>query len=55
MKGTNEIHVNQATMIEALQEYFDERYEPSIEVTTVRAAQNNEYVVVVKEKEPRTP
>lgn len=35
MLGRNTITLNQATVIEALQEYFDKRYTPKIKVASV--------------------
>ena len=43
MKGTNTLFLNQATMIEALQEYFDKRYEPKISVISVKEGLSNSY------------
>jgi len=39
MKGNNSIEMNQATLIEAVQEYFDKRWSgPPQEVMSVRAS-----------------
>lgn len=39
MKGNNTLSLNDATLIEALQEYFDKRIKPHIEVTGVDKVQ----------------
>ena len=43
MIGLNKIEINQATMIEAIQEYMDKRYTPKIKVTKVVGAVINNY------------
>lgn len=35
MRGNNTLQLNKATLIEALQEYFDKRYNPNIKVLNV--------------------
>lgn len=55
MKGNNVFTLNQATMIEAVQEYLDKRYSPKVNVATVRAntsgtyGQEGTFIVDVKE------
>lgn len=43
MKGSNEIHINQATMIEAMQEYFNKRYNPNFKILNVKGTVINGY------------
>ncbi len=43
MIGNNEIKINQATMIEAIQEYFDKRYTSKIKITKVTGSTINNY------------
>lgn len=43
VKGKNTLTLNTATMIEALQEYFDKRLSPKIKVETVASAGNPGY------------
>ena len=58
MKGSNELRLNGATLIEALQEYFDKRYAPKIKVISVEQAPSpygNEFSVKVESvSEPTT-
>ena len=53
MKGSNKLILNSATVMEALQEYFDKRSVKDFnEVTSFYAgAGTGEFVVIVKEKE----
>ena len=51
MKGTNTLTLNGATLIEALQEYFDKRITPNIKVVSVSADQsNNTFRVPIEER-----
>lgn len=43
MKGNNELHLNDETLIEALQEYFNKRYTPTPKVESVRLGENKGY------------
>lgn len=43
MIGNNEFNLNQATIIEALQEYLDKRYTPKVKVICVKATTVNGY------------
>lgn len=43
MKGSNEIYINQATMIEAMQEYFNKRYTPHFKILSVKSIVINNY------------
>jgi hypothetical protein len=53
MRGTNTLRINNVTMMEALQEYFDARYKPKLKVTGARATQqgmaSNEFEVTLEE------
>ena len=51
MKGNNEILLNEATMIEALQEYFDKRMTTFAPVITNVGYRDREFKVSVKERE----
>jgi hypothetical protein len=54
MKGNNELRLNEATMIEAVQEYLDKRaIVPKDRVTSVKA--NNSYGFEVKIAEAEAP
>ena len=43
MKGSNTLLLNQATVIEALQEYLDKRYEPKVKVVSVNKDASQSY------------
>lgn len=43
MTGNNTLILNAATIIEALQEYFDKRYTPNIKVLDCRPSSNASY------------
>ena len=49
MKGVNELFLNEETVKEALQEYFDKRtnYEGQFTVTLIEQVSNNEFFRVV--------
>jgi len=50
MKGNNTLHINEATLIEAFQEYLDKRYNPPVTVAGVRQdPANNTFVVRIAE------
>lgn len=45
MRGNNQFYLNQSTVVEALQEYFDKRLTPKVEVKSVNqqtGSQSNE-------------
>lgn len=46
MKGNNNIHINDATIIEAMQEYFQSRYKSPIKVTGVKRDGSNGFFIV---------
>lgn len=56
MRGNNTLYLNQATMIEALQEYFDKRYTVPVQIASVTQntggsyEQQNTFEVSVTEK-----
>lgn len=54
MKGNNELRLNDATVIEALQEYFDKRFTGApVNVTSVKREQSgyeSTFVVQVEER-----
>jgi hypothetical protein len=43
MKGNNVMHLNSATLIEAVQEYLDKRITPNIKVESVLANSSTAY------------
>ena len=54
MKGSNELHLNQATIIEAIQEYLDKRYTPKPRVVSVSTeskgyGEKQKFTVIVEE------
>ena len=55
MKGNNKIILNAATVMEALQEYFDKRsVKRQFEITAFYAgASTSEYVVIAKSEETK--
>ena len=56
MKGSNELHINQATIIEAVQEYLDKRYTPTPMVVSVTMESKSAYsgdVFVIKLDQPQ--
>lgn len=61
MKGNNSIEMNQATLIEAIQEYFDKRWSgPPQEVVIVKVANGSRsdclsVEVQLTEREPEKP
>lgn len=54
MKGNNELRLNEATVIEALQEYLDRCWNPSVKVTSIVTDGSRScgltFVVKIKEK-----
>ena len=56
MKGNNELKLNEATIIDAVQEYLDKRYTPKVVVTSVKETSNSsysaEFTVKVEETKP---
>lgn len=54
MKGNNTILMNGATMMEALQEYLDKRYNPVVKVVDVKYDPNLS-VYAVRVEEVKTP
>lgn len=56
MKGNNELHLNEATIIEAVQEYLAKRYTPTPKVTSVAMEKSGyDTTFVVKCEEPAVP
>ena len=59
MKGKNILHLNAATLMEAVQEYLDKRMGPySPKVTAIKDAgttYTDEFKVSVEEREPDAP
>ena len=57
MKGSNDLRWNEATIIEAVQEYLDKRYTPNVTVTSVKSESKNYgdggFLVTVVEKESK--
>jgi len=56
MKGNNELRLNDATVIEALQEYFDKRFTGApVRVTSVKresSGYDSTFIVLVEERSP---
>ena len=59
MKGNNELRWNEATIIEAVQEYLDKRYTPKVRVVAVAidgtSYQASVFVVKVEEIQEEKP
>ena len=57
MKGNNVLHLNETTLIEAVQEYLDARMRVNAApiVTSVKAGQNDTFKIDVREAEPTDP
>lgn len=56
MRGNNTLHLNEATIIEAVQEYLAKRYTPTPKVTSVDQASDytgKTFRVAVVEEEPK--
>jgi hypothetical protein len=57
VKGSNSLQLNEATIIEAVQEYLDKRYAPNVKVCSVKQTvgagypQNDGFIVAVAEQE----
>ncbi len=54
MKGSNELKLNEATLIEAMQEYLDKRYTSKVAVQSVKqtgSGYSAEFTVAVMEIE----
>lgn len=58
MKGSNSLHLNEPTIVEAVQEYLDKRYTPHVKVCSVKQStggsypQHEGFTVAVAEQEP---
>jgi hypothetical protein len=57
MKGNNELRLNQATLIEAVQEYLAKRYTPTPKVNSVELSKEGYgdplFLVKVEEQHPK--
>jgi hypothetical protein len=57
VKGSNSLQLNEATIIEAVQEYLDKRYTPNVKVCSIKQAvvagypQHEGFTVAVAEQE----
>lgn len=53
MKGTNELKLNTATMMQAVQEYLDKRLQPAVKVANVEGPSGSYiqyYTVTIEEQ-----